>query len=73
MNILIHTKNTAIIDEIGMIAQINATRRHDKNDPKKKTMKIPDADAIPLQAIKIPRIDGSLFILTKKIIQKKKS
>lgn len=42
------------------MAQNNATRRYGKYDPNENTMKIPDAEDIPLQAIKIPRIDGSL-------------
>lgn len=45
---------------MGTAVQMRATLRHGKNVPRKNTMNIPDAEDIPLQAISMPRIDGSL-------------
>lgn len=56
------TKNTAMIEEIGMIAQNKATRRQDRNDPSENTMKMPEAEDMPLQAINMPLIEGSLHL-----------
>lgn len=48
-----------------MTAQIKATWRHDRNEPRKNTIKMPDAEDMPLHAINIPRIEGSLNEMTK--------
>lgn len=61
-----HTKNAVINVKIGTNVQINATSRHEKNDPSKKIIKFPRVvDILPI-ANNIPRIDGSLFILKSK-------
>lgn len=54
------TKYTAINVNDGIAAQINETVRQGNNVPNKKTINMPEVADIPANAIKIPRIDGSL-------------
>lgn len=60
LKVWILTKKTAIIDEIGITAQNNATRLQGRNDPNANTMKMPEAEDMPLHALNMPRIEGSL-------------
>lgn len=62
------TKIATNILRIGTIAHAYDTCRHDKNDPSKKIMNMPDAAAIPEKAFKMPRIDVSLNNIDKFII-----
>lgn len=52
------TKQTAIIVIIGIDKQYSATLRHSVRDPIKNTRNNPSVAAMPLKAIKIPRIDA---------------
>lgn len=54
-----------IIDEIGIDAQIKAAFRQDVSFPKKYTNAIPNAAAILADAVRIPRILGSLKAMCK--------
>lgn len=54
------TKSAIKIDRIGMVAHVNATTRHEKNDPSIQMTNIPVVVLIPAIPISTPRTDGSL-------------
>lgn len=57
---LILTKHIAIMVANGTIKHMIATFLHGNILPSRNTTKNPKVAAIPAQAVKIPRIDGSL-------------
>lgn len=59
---LILTKLMAKNIQIGTNAQIKATLRHERNDPRRKIIKYPVAANVAADANKTPRIDVSLCV-----------
>lgn len=57
---MILTNKATQILRNGMIKQINATWRHGRNAPSRRTMNVPIVPVIPAIDIKLPRTDGSL-------------